>query len=202
MDVRYRILAPSCLSFSLSPSPAPFWCFWRIRHAVGSSRQCFSSPIMLCFETLTRTTWRTSSCLWRFIRLQTTPSSPWSQPRSITKWCVISDFFHKAHQHVKTTLSLQYQVSFNALQCFLNLCLFLAQFLKVYDELAPGFEAILASGHMGVIVQVVESCVHREERQADMLQHLLEVKLSYYRSLCRSPHSIHAFKAIQMFTFY
>lgn len=47
-------------------------------------------------------------------------------------------------------------------------------FLKVYDELAPGFEAILASGHMGVIVQVVESCVHREERQADMLQHLLE----------------------------
>ncbi|KAF7692421.1 nucleolar protein 9 [Silurus meridionalis] len=47
-------------------------------------------------------------------------------------------------------------------------------FLKVFDELTPGFEAILAAGHMGVIVQLVESCVHREERQAVMLQHLLE----------------------------
>ncbi|KAG7319894.1 hypothetical protein KOW79_017037 [Hemibagrus wyckioides] len=47
-------------------------------------------------------------------------------------------------------------------------------FLKVFDELVPGFEAILAAGHMGVIVQLVESCVHREDRQANMLQHLLE----------------------------
>ncbi|MCJ8745197.1 hypothetical protein PDJAM_G00127460 [Pangasius djambal] len=47
-------------------------------------------------------------------------------------------------------------------------------FLKVFDELAPGFEAILAAGHMGVIVQLVESCIDREERQADMLQRLLE----------------------------
>ncbi|KAK3534423.1 hypothetical protein QTP86_015218 [Hemibagrus guttatus] len=47
-------------------------------------------------------------------------------------------------------------------------------FLKVFDELVPGFEAILAAGHMGVIVQLVESCIHREERQANMLQHLLE----------------------------
>ncbi|KAK2868312.1 hypothetical protein Q7C36_000183 [Tachysurus vachellii] len=47
-------------------------------------------------------------------------------------------------------------------------------FLKVFDELVPGFEAILAAGHMGVVVQLVESCIHREERQASMLQHLLE----------------------------
>ncbi|KAF5892804.1 nucleolar protein 9, partial [Clarias magur] len=47
-------------------------------------------------------------------------------------------------------------------------------FLKVFDELASGFEAILAAGHMGVIVQLVESCVDREEKQPDMLQLLLE----------------------------
>lgn len=49
----------------------------------------------------------------------------------------------------------------------------------MFDELAPGLEAILAAGHMGVIVQLVESCIHREERQAEVLHHLLEVKLSY-----------------------
>lgn len=49
--------------------------------------------------------------------------------------------------------------------------------MKVFDELASGFEAILAAGHMGVIVQLVESCVHREEKQADLLQLLLEVTL-------------------------
>ncbi|XP_060762340.1 nucleolar protein 9 isoform X2 [Neoarius graeffei] len=47
-------------------------------------------------------------------------------------------------------------------------------FLKIFDELMPGLEAILAAGHMGIIVQVVESCVHREEKQADILRHLLE----------------------------
>ncbi|XP_062843687.1 nucleolar protein 9 [Trichomycterus rosablanca] len=47
-------------------------------------------------------------------------------------------------------------------------------FLKVFDELSPGFEAILAAGHMGVMVQLVESCVHREETQADMLTWLLQ----------------------------
>ncbi|XP_076847503.1 nucleolar protein 9 [Brachyhypopomus gauderio] len=47
-------------------------------------------------------------------------------------------------------------------------------FLKVFDELADGLEAILAAGHMGVMVQLVESCVQREERQAVMLQRLLQ----------------------------
>ncbi|XP_072524435.1 nucleolar protein 9 [Salminus brasiliensis] len=47
-------------------------------------------------------------------------------------------------------------------------------FLKVFDELVEGFEAILAAGHMGIIVQLAESCVHREERQAKMLQNLLQ----------------------------
>ncbi|KAI4881676.1 hypothetical protein NFI96_031327 [Prochilodus magdalenae] len=47
-------------------------------------------------------------------------------------------------------------------------------FLKVFDELAEGFEAILAAGHMGVIVQLVESCVQREELQAKVLKLLLQ----------------------------
>ncbi|KAL6468099.1 hypothetical protein MHYP_G00237760 [Metynnis hypsauchen] len=47
-------------------------------------------------------------------------------------------------------------------------------FLKVFDELAEGFEAILAAGHMGVIVQLVESCVQREELQAKVLQLLVK----------------------------
>ncbi|XP_066508727.1 nucleolar protein 9-like [Hoplias malabaricus] len=47
-------------------------------------------------------------------------------------------------------------------------------FLKVFAELVEGFEAILAAGHMGVIVQLVESCVQREELQDAMLHHLFE----------------------------
>lgn len=62
----------------------------------------------------------------------------------------------------------------------------------MFDELVPGFEAILAAGHMGVVVQLVESCIHREERQASMLQHLLEVKPNYCVTL----------KTIYMFIFY
>lgn len=185
MDGRYGILTLSCnalpryfhsLSFSLFT--APFWSFWRTSYAVGSSRPCFRSPIKLWFEIPTRTTWRTSSCLWHFIRLQTTPSSPWSQHQSIVKWCVISDFYTK-HISVIKQHYLYDRFSFDVLQCSPNLCLFLSQFRKIFDELMPGLEAILAAGHMGIIVQVVESCVHREERQADILRHLLEVKLGY-----------------------
>ncbi|XP_030631098.1 nucleolar protein 9 [Chanos chanos] len=47
-------------------------------------------------------------------------------------------------------------------------------FLKVFDELNDGVEAILAAGHMGVIIQLVDSCAQREERQGVMLQRLLE----------------------------
>ncbi|XP_067308997.1 nucleolar protein 9 [Pseudorasbora parva] len=47
-------------------------------------------------------------------------------------------------------------------------------FLKIFDELMEGFEAILAAGHMAVVVQMAESCVRREERQAELLQRLLQ----------------------------
>ncbi|MBN3304439.1 NOP9 protein, partial [Amia calva] len=47
-------------------------------------------------------------------------------------------------------------------------------FLKIFDELLEGLEAILAAGHMGVIVQLAESCVRKEERQSQMMQSLLE----------------------------
>ncbi|XP_048867600.1 nucleolar protein 9 isoform X2 [Brienomyrus brachyistius] len=46
-------------------------------------------------------------------------------------------------------------------------------FLKVFDELKEGLEAILAVGHMGVIVQLAESCAQREERQGEMMRCLL-----------------------------
>ncbi|KAL4657185.1 nucleolar protein 9 [Arapaima gigas] len=47
-------------------------------------------------------------------------------------------------------------------------------FLKVFDQLKEGVEAIMAAGHMGVVIQLAESCVKWEERQGEMLQCLLE----------------------------
>ncbi|XP_034559509.1 nucleolar protein 9 isoform X2 [Notolabrus celidotus] len=46
-------------------------------------------------------------------------------------------------------------------------------FLKLFDELIQGVEAILASGHMGVIVQLAESCAESGEKQEDLMQSLL-----------------------------
>ncbi|XP_033960411.1 nucleolar protein 9 [Pseudochaenichthys georgianus] len=46
-------------------------------------------------------------------------------------------------------------------------------FLKLFDELIQGVEAILAAGHMGVIVQLAESCAESGEKQEDMIQCLL-----------------------------
>ncbi|XP_035027232.1 nucleolar protein 9 [Hippoglossus stenolepis] len=46
-------------------------------------------------------------------------------------------------------------------------------FLTLFDELIQGVEAVLASGHMGVIVQLAESCAESEEKQDDLLQCLL-----------------------------
>lgn len=46
-------------------------------------------------------------------------------------------------------------------------------FLKLFDELIQGVEAILAAGHMGVIVQLAESCAECEEKQDAMMQCLL-----------------------------
>ncbi|XP_077078267.1 nucleolar protein 9 [Siphateles boraxobius] len=47
-------------------------------------------------------------------------------------------------------------------------------FLKIFDELMEGFEAILAAGNIAVVVQMVESCVQWEERQGELLQRLLQ----------------------------
>lgn len=42
-----------------------------------------------------------------------------------------------------------------------------------------GFEAILAAGNLGVVVQMVESCAQWEERQSELLQRLLQVRMNY-----------------------
>ncbi|XP_074506418.1 nucleolar protein 9 [Sebastes fasciatus] len=46
-------------------------------------------------------------------------------------------------------------------------------FLRLFDELIQGVEAILAAGHMGVIVQLAESCAESGEKQEDLVQRLL-----------------------------
>lgn len=62
------------------------------------------------------------------------------------------------------------------LQTYLRIFLFLSsKFLRLFDELVQGVEAILAAGHMGVIVQLAESCAESEERQDEMMQCLLHV---------------------------
>ncbi|CAG5897151.1 unnamed protein product [Menidia menidia] len=49
----------------------------------------------------------------------------------------------------------------------------LLQFLTLFDELVQGVEAILAAGHMGVIVQLAESCAESGQKQDEMMQCLL-----------------------------
>lgn len=46
-------------------------------------------------------------------------------------------------------------------------------FPKLFDELMEGVEAILAVGHMGVIVQMAESCAESGERQDELMRCLL-----------------------------
>ncbi|KAM4552347.1 nucleolar protein 9 [Odontesthes bonariensis] len=46
-------------------------------------------------------------------------------------------------------------------------------FPRLFDELVQGVEAILAAGHMGVIVRLVESCAESGEKQEEMMQCLL-----------------------------
>ena len=55
--------------------------------------------------------------------------------------------------------------------------LLLLQFLKVFDELNEGLEAILATGHMGVIVQLADSCAESGQKQGELMQHLLSVSV-------------------------
>ncbi|XP_028328000.1 nucleolar protein 9 [Gouania willdenowi] len=47
-------------------------------------------------------------------------------------------------------------------------------FLTLFDELIQGVEAILAAGHMGVIVQLAESCAQNVEKQTPLIQCLLQ----------------------------
>nr|XP_057924517.1 nucleolar protein 9 [Doryrhamphus excisus] len=46
-------------------------------------------------------------------------------------------------------------------------------FPSLFDELLQGAEAILAAGHMGVIVQLAESCAESKERQEELMECLL-----------------------------
>ncbi|XP_038156332.1 nucleolar protein 9 [Cyprinodon tularosa] len=46
-------------------------------------------------------------------------------------------------------------------------------FLKLFNEMIQGMEAVLAAGHMGVIVQLAESCAESGERQDEMMRCLL-----------------------------
>jgi len=62
--------------------------------------------------------------------------------------------------------------------------LFSPQFLGLFDELIEGIEAILAAGHMGVIVQLAESCAECEEKQDALMQCLLRVSVR----ACLHPH--------------
>ncbi|KAJ8336525.1 hypothetical protein SKAU_G00377450 [Synaphobranchus kaupii] len=47
-------------------------------------------------------------------------------------------------------------------------------FCLVFEELIEGLEAILAAGHMGVIVQLADGCLEWEEKQGKLLQCLLQ----------------------------
>ncbi|MEQ2177860.1 hypothetical protein GOODEAATRI_007989, partial [Goodea atripinnis] len=55
------------------------------------------------------------------------------------------------------------------------------QFLRLFDELVEGVESVLAAGHMGVIVQLAESCAESGEKQDEMMRCLLNVPLT---SIC------------------
>ncbi|KAL1281149.1 hypothetical protein QQF64_015749 [Cirrhinus molitorella] len=59
-------------------------------------------------------------------------------------------------------------------QSFITAAAHCKVFPKIFDELMEGFEAILARDHMGVVVQILESCIHWEEKQNEMLQRLLQ----------------------------
>ena len=47
----------------------------------------------------------------------------------------------------------------------------------MFDELNEGLEAILATGHMGVIVQLADSCAESGQKQGELMQHLLSVSV-------------------------
>ncbi|XP_073713916.1 nucleolar protein 9-like [Misgurnus anguillicaudatus] len=94
----------------------------------------------------------------------------------------IFKFSHKAllrnvyRDHLKDQLmSLAlHPIANYTIQTLISVSSSLRVFLKIFDELMEGFEAVLAAGHMGVVVQLVESCVQWEEKQDALLQRLLQ----------------------------
>uniref|UniRef100_H3AQ14 NOP9 nucleolar protein n=1 Tax=Latimeria chalumnae TaxID=7897 RepID=H3AQ14_LATCH len=47
-------------------------------------------------------------------------------------------------------------------------------FRKLFDELCPGLEAVLARGHMGVITQLAAACAKHKAREDELLRTLME----------------------------
>ncbi|XP_041949356.1 nucleolar protein 9 [Alosa sapidissima] len=94
----------------------------------------------------------------------------------------VIQFSHKAllrdlyKDHLKTKLvdlALHHIANF-PIQKFIVASAELKVFTKVFNEIVEGLEAIMAAGHMGVVVQLAKSCVEREETQGPMLQNLLQ----------------------------
>lgn len=56
----------------------------------------------------------------------------------------------------------------------------------MFEELSPALEAVLAQGHPGVIVALVEACRRVGTHQAQVLQLLLEVSGCYLGALPQS----------------
>lgn len=61
-----------------------------------------------------------------------------------------------------------------------------SQLSLVFEELSPALEAVLAQGHPGVVVALVEACRRVGTHQAQVLQLLFEVSRCYF-SVCPSP---------------
>ncbi|XP_039603654.1 nucleolar protein 9 isoform X2 [Polypterus senegalus] len=48
-------------------------------------------------------------------------------------------------------------------------------FRQIFDEMVPELESVFATKHIGVIIELAEGCIRHGERQAELLQHLLQV---------------------------
>ncbi|XP_028649543.2 nucleolar protein 9 [Erpetoichthys calabaricus] len=48
-------------------------------------------------------------------------------------------------------------------------------FRQIFDEMVHELESVFAAKHIGVIIELAEGCIRHGERQAELLQHLLQV---------------------------
>lgn len=55
-----------------------------------------------------------------------------------------------------------------------------SQLSLMFEELSPALEAVLARGHPGVVVALVEACRRVGTQQAQVLQLLFEVSGCYF----------------------